>query len=163
MSDSGTIDPADFRSTLGHFPTGVTVVAAMAGDQPVGMTVGSFTSVSLEPPLVAWLPTRDSATWAQVKTAGSFCVNILGADQGAVSGVFASRGEDKFAEVPWRPAASGSPIIEGSMAWIDCDIDAIHPAGDHDIVVGAVRSLSVDDTEADPLVFFKGALGTFSD
>ncbi|MEZ5280513.1 MAG: flavin reductase family protein [Acidimicrobiales bacterium] len=161
MSEAGKIDPAEFRSTLGHFPTGVTVVTGMAGDQPVGMTIGSFTSVSLEPALVAWLPTRDSATWAQIKASGSFCANILSAHQGDVCGVFASRSEDKFADVAWRAAGSGSPIIEGSLGWIDCDIDAIHPAGDHDIVVGAVRSLAVSGADDGPLVFFKGALGTF--
>lgn len=162
MSEAGQIDPADFRSTLGHFPTGVTVVTGMADGVPVGMTIGSFTSVSLEPALVAWLPTRDSVTWAQIKASGSFCANILSADQGDVCGVFASRSDDKFADFAWTPAESGSPIIDGSLGWIDCDIDAIHPAGDHDIVVGAVRGLAVSGAEQDPLVFYKGALGTFS-
>lgn len=155
------IDSGEFRNVLGHFPTGVTAVTAVNNGKPVGMAIGSFTSVSLEPPLVAFLPGKDSGSWKEIREAGSFCVNVMGQDQIDVCGVMASRAEDKFADVEWSPAASGSPIISESIAYIDCDIEAIHDGGDHDIVIGRVLKLEVMDNKS-PLVFFQGNYGTFS-
>ena len=161
MSETPSIDPADFRNVLGHFPTGVTAVTAVHEDRPVGMAIGSFTSVSLDPPLVAFLPGKTSTSWQAIREAGSFCVNVMGSDRMAVCGVMASKADDKFGDVDWRPGPTGSPIIEGSIAYIDCTIDAIHDGGDHDIVVGRVVELTVMDSK-DPLVFFQGSYGTFS-
>jgi 3-hydroxy-9,10-secoandrosta-1,3,5(10)-triene-9,17-dione monooxygenase reductase component len=161
MTDPVAIDSAEFRRTLGHFPTGVTVVTAPGADGPVGMAIGSFTSVSLDPPLVGFLPTQSSSTWAAIKESGSFCVNILAADQLELCGVMASRSETKFDGVEWAPAASGSPVLAGVVAYIDCTIDAVHPAGDHDVVIGRVDRLEVLNEEALPMVFFKGQYGTF--
>ena len=155
------IDSGVFRNVLGHFPTGVTAVTAVNNGKPIGMAIGSFTSVSLEPPLVACLPGKESGSWKEIREAGSFCVNVMGQDQMEVCGVMASRAEDKFADVEWSPAGSGSPIISGSIAYIDCDIEMIHDGGDHDIVIGRVLKLEVMDSKS-PLVFFQGNYGTFS-
>ena len=155
------IDSGVFRNVLGHFPTGVTAVTAVNNGKPIGMAIGSFTSVSLEPPLVAFLPGKESGSWKEIREAGSFCVNVMGQDQMEVCGVMASRAEDKFADGEWSPAGSGSPIISGSIAYIDCDIEMIHDGGDHDIVIGRVLKLEVMDSKS-PLVFFQGNYGTFS-
>ena len=155
------IDSGEFRNVLGHFPTGVTEVTAVNNGKPIGMAIGSFTSVSLEPPRVAFLPGKESGSWKEIREAGSFCVNVMGQDQMEVCGVMASRAEDKFADVEWSPAGSGSPIISGSIAYIDCDIEMIHDGGDHDIVIGRVLKLEVMDSKS-PLVFFQGNYGTFS-
>ena len=149
------IDQAHFRQVLGHFATGVTVVAGMDGDEPVGLAVGSFFSLSLEPPLVGFCPDKTSTSWSRMESSGSFCVNILGDDQEDVSRVFASSAEDKFTSIGWRPTETGSPLIEGVLAWIDCDVEAVHDGGDHHIVIGRVRGLDIGH-EGDPLVFFRG-------
>ena len=154
-------DPKHFRSVLGHFPTGVAVITGMDPEgQPAGMAVGSFTSVSLDPPLVAFLPDKSSTSWPRIQPAGAFCVNILGAEQEAVCRTFAQKGGDKFADLVWRPASSGAPILDGVLAWIDCDLGEIHEAGDHYIVIGKVRDLQIG-TPAAPLVFFQGGYGRF--
>jgi flavin reductase (DIM6/NTAB) family NADH-FMN oxidoreductase RutF len=162
MSPDPAIEPGWFRHVLGNFPTGVAVVTAVDADgRPAGMAVGSFTSASLDPPLVAFFPDRTSASWPRIHESGRFCVNILGADQDAVCRTFAVRGGDKFAELTWRSAPSGSPILDDVVAWIDCDIEAVHPAGDHWFVLGRVRALDVGRPEL-PLVFFQGGYGRFS-
>ncbi len=149
------IDQATFRQVLGHFPTGVTVVAGMDGDDPVGLAVGSFFSISIDPPLVGFCVGKQSGSWARMEDGGSFCVNVLGADQEDVCRVFAQSGDDKFAGVGWKPAESGSPLLDGVLAWIDCQLDAVHDGGDHHIVVGRVQGLAVGSGH-DPLVFFRG-------
>jgi flavin reductase (DIM6/NTAB) family NADH-FMN oxidoreductase RutF/DNA-binding IclR family transcriptional regulator len=158
-------DPKDakhFRRVLGHFPTGVAVITGIDGEgKPGGLAIGSFSSVSLDPPLVAFMPDKSSSTWPKLRESGHFCVNILGADQETVCRTFAVSGGDKFAELSWRPADSGSPILDGVLAWIDCDLDVVHEAGDHYIVIGRVRELDVVGT-AFPLVFFQGGYGRFS-
>ena len=155
-------DGQKFRQVLGHFPTGVAVVTGIDADgAPAGMAVGSFTSVSLDPPLVAFMPDKSSSSWPKFRDSGAFCVNILGAEQESVCRAFAMKGGDKFAELDWHPASSGSPILDGALAWIDCDIDVIHEAGDHYIVIGLVRELDIG-TPALPLVFFQGGYGRFS-
>ena len=155
-------DGQKFRQVLGHFPTGVAVVTGLDADgKPAGMAVGSFTSVSLDPPLVAFMPDKSSSSWPKFRDSGSFCVNILGAEQESVCRAFAMKGGDKFAELAWHPGSSGSPILDGVLAWIDCDIDVVHEAGDHFIVIGRVRELDIG-TPALPLVFFQGGYGRFS-
>ena len=157
-----TFDGQKFRQVLGHFPTGVAVVTGLDADgQPAGMAVGSFSSVSLDPPLVAFMPDKSSTSWPRFRDSGSFCVNILGADQESVCRAFASRGGDKFAALSWQPAGSGSPLLDGVLAWIDCDTEVVHEAGDHFIVIGRVRELDIG-TPALPLVFFQGGYGRFS-
>ena len=160
MSDTpgatSAIEAAHYRSVLGHFPTGVTVVAGTTADgAPVGLAIGSFFSVSLDPALVGFCVGKASSSWPAMASQGSFCVNVPGADQEDVCRVFASSADDKFASIGWTSTETGSPRIDGVLAWIDCDIDTVHDAGDHLIVVGAVRGLDVGN-EGDPLVFFRG-------
>jgi 3-hydroxy-9,10-secoandrosta-1,3,5(10)-triene-9,17-dione monooxygenase reductase component len=155
-------DPDHFRRILGHFPTGVVVVTSMTAEGgPAGMSVGSFTSVSLEPPLVAFFPARSSTSWPKIAEVGSFCVNILTADQEHVCLALARPGGDKFEGLSWRPAPkSGSPVLDGVAGWVDCDIDNVIEAGDHYIVVGRVLDLDTDVPNR-PLVFYRGGFGAF--
>lgn len=149
------IDQAHYRQVLGHFPTGVTVVAGVSDGEPVGLAVGSFFSLSIDPPLVGFCVGKSSNSWQAMEPSGSFCINILGAHQEDVCRVFATSGEDKFATIGWSKTETGSPLINDVLAWIDCDLDAVHDGGDHHIVVGRVRGLDVGH-EGDPLVFFRG-------
>src|ERR1700722_6991549 len=135
MTSPTAFDFKQFRQVLGHYPTGVAVVTAVDGDgQPTGMAVGSFTSVSLDPPLVAFLPDRSSTSFPRIRSASSFCVNVLSAEQEHICRAFAAKGQDKFRGLSWRPAASGAPILDGVVAWIDCEFEAIYETGDHYIV-----------------------------
>lgn len=157
------LDPQFFRRVLGHYPTGVCVVTAIDPEiGPIGMTVGSFTSVSLDPALIAFLPTRESGTYQRIRSIGKFCVNVLASDQDDLCRHFAKRGTDKFNEVPWHAAPSGAPILDGAIAWIDCGLSAVHEAGDHDIVIGAVDGLGTAENPQPPLLFFQGGYGRFS-
>jgi flavin reductase (DIM6/NTAB) family NADH-FMN oxidoreductase RutF len=149
------IDQASYRQVLGHFPTGVTVIAGMDGDEPVGLAVGSFFSLSLDPALVGFCVDRTSGSWSRMAGSGSFCVNVLGADQEDVCRAFATSGEDKFKGIGWKASESGSPLLDGVLAWIDCAIEDVHDGGDHHIVVGRVLGLAVAN-EGAPLVFYRG-------
>lgn len=154
--DAENIDQATFRTVLGHFPTGVVVVAAAGEDGPAGLAIGSFTSVSLDPPLVLFCPSKTSTSWPRIEAAGAFCVNVLADDQEEVSRVFAGKAPDKFAAIGWRPApGTSSPIINGVLAWIDCRVERVDEGGDHWVVLGRVVGLDVE-RESKPLVFFRG-------
>lgn len=148
-------DPATMRTVLGHFPSGVTIVTGMRDDGPAGFTCQSFSSLSLEPPLVLVLPGRNSTSWPRIEETGRFCVNVLAQDQGELSTTFAQSGADKFAGVSWTRSGLGLPILEGATAWIDCTLHAVHEGGDHLIVVGAVQGLAAG-TGSPPLVFHRG-------
>ncbi|WP_306927198.1 flavin reductase [Arthrobacter globiformis] len=157
------MDPQYFRRVLGHYPTGVCIVTAIDPELgPIGMTVGSFTSVSLDPALIAFLPMRESGTYQRIRNAGRFCINVLASDQDDLCRLFARRGSEKFSQVRWRPAPSGTPVLDGAIAWIDCRLDTVHQAGDHDIVIGAVDTLGTADQPKSPLLFFQGGYGRFS-
>jgi flavin reductase (DIM6/NTAB) family NADH-FMN oxidoreductase RutF len=157
-----TIDSARFRQVLGHYPTGVSVVTATtSAGVPVGMVVGTFTSVSLEPPLVAFLPDKASTSWPLIRDSGSFCANVLSADQEVLCRKFAKSGGNKFEGVEWTPSASGSPVLNDVVAWVDCDIEQVVDSGDHYIVIGRVRDLDVMQS-ALPLAFFRGQYGRIS-
>jgi 3-hydroxy-9,10-secoandrosta-1,3,5(10)-triene-9,17-dione monooxygenase reductase component len=149
-----------FRDVVGRFASGVTVVTALSDGRPVGMTCQAFASVSLDPPLVLFVPARTSRTWPVIERAGRFCVNLLAADQRALSDVMAGRGPDKFAGLDWTPsAATGSPVFPGTLGHVDCAVHAVHEAGDHHVVIG--RVLDLVSTEADrPLLYFRGGYGT---
>ena len=157
----GALDSREFRRILGHYPTGVCVITAMRDSGPIGMVVGSFTSVSLDPALVAFLPDRKSTTWPQIEAAGHFGVNILAERQQAVCTAFSSKGADRFGAVPYRLSEAGVPIIDGVVAWIDCELYAVHEAGDHYIAIGLVRALDVERADP-PLVFVRGGYGTIA-
>ena len=160
-SHPAPFDGAKFRQVLGHFATGVTVITAVDGGAPVGLAVGSFASLSLDPPLVLFCPGNQSSSWPKIRAAGSFCANILASDQEHVCRIFATKEPDKFASIGWsRTVSTGSPRIDGVLAWIDCTIEDILPGGDHEIVVGRVQDLDARDAHG-PLVFFRGGYGRF--
>ncbi len=150
----------EFRETLGHYPTGVALVTAMVDGEPLGMVVGSFTSVSLDPPLVAYLPMKSSGTYAKLRTADSFCINVLAADQLQTCRNFAGRADDKFGLVAWHLSPGGAPILDEAVSWIDCTLENTFDGGDHDIVVGRVGNLGVQRPVL-PLLFFQGGYGQF--
>lgn len=154
------IEAAHFRRVLGHFASGITIVTAIDAGTPIGMTAQSFTSLSLDPPLVAFAPADSSSSWPRMRAAGRFCVNILRDDQEALSRTFATRGADKFGTTSWHPGAGGVPRLDGCLAWIDCTLEAEHDAGDHVIAVGRVQALATGE-EGAPLLFYRGAYGRF--
>ncbi|MGW4251254.1 flavin reductase family protein [Streptomyces californicus] len=156
------VAPEEFRRVLGHFASGVTVVTARDADGPAGFACQSFASLSLDPPLVSFMVARTSTTWPRIARAGAFCVNILGAEQGALCRGFAVSGADKFAGVGYADApATGSPLLDSVPAWIDCRVHAVHTGGDHLIVVGRVEALGAAE-EGEPLLFHRGAFGRFT-
>lgn len=154
-------DSARFRQVLGHFTTGVTVITATTADGPVGLAVGSFSSVSLDPPLVGFFADKGSSSWPKIEATGAFCVNVLGEHQEDVCRRFASKEPDKFAGLGWTKAGSGSPLLDGVIAWIDCDLHSVVEAGDHFLALGAVRELEVGH-DGPPLLFFRGGYGRFA-
>lgn len=154
------VEQGEFRRVLGNFATGVAVVTSPATDGesgPAGFACQSFSSLSLDPPLVAFMVGRTSTTWPRIARAGAFCVNVLAAGQGALCRGFAVSGANKFAGVEYDTApVSGSPRLTGALAWIDCTIHAVHTGGDHLIVVGRVDDLGTSETLEAPLLFHKG-------
>ncbi|HET6153563.1 MAG TPA: flavin reductase family protein [Marmoricola sp.] len=151
-----------FRDVLGLFCSGVTVVTSVSDGEPVGMTCQSFSSVSLEPPLVMFSPAKTSRAWPLMQRAGFFCVNILAADQSDLSNGMATKGDEKFKGVGWTKATTGAPVIEGVLGYIDCTVHQVIEAGDHYVVIGRVQELSFGDrgeaerAKTDPLLFFGG-------
>ena len=156
-----SLEGGEFRRILGHYPTGVCAITASDADGPVAMVVGTFTSVSLDPPLVAFLPDRRSTTWPRIEAAEHFCVNVLAERQEHVCRALSSRRDNKFDGIGYRVSETGLPVIDGVVAWIDCQLHAVHEAGDHFIAIGSVRSLAVERPDP-PLVFLRGAYGGFS-
>jgi 3-hydroxy-9,10-secoandrosta-1,3,5(10)-triene-9,17-dione monooxygenase reductase component len=162
VTAAASLDPLSFRKVLGHYPTGVCVVTARQVDgSAVGLAVGSFTSVSLDPPLILFCPDKSSTSWPKIEPIGHFCVNILAHDQRDICDRFASKGGDKFAGLEHRLSTRGTPILDDVVAWIDCALHAVHEAGDHFIVLGRVLELNTMRAEH-PLVFFQGGYGRFS-
>jgi 3-hydroxy-9,10-secoandrosta-1,3,5(10)-triene-9,17-dione monooxygenase reductase component len=145
-----------FRDVLGHFSTGVVVVTADGQGGRAGMTCQSVVSLSLDPPLVLFCPAKTSTSWPRMREAGHFCINILAADQEALASRFARSGGDKFVGVDWTPGVTGAPVLAGTLAHVECTLQAVYDGGDHDIAVGAVVDLAIRrDTK--PLVFFRGS------
>ncbi|WP_225206906.1 flavin reductase family protein [Novosphingobium huizhouense] len=150
------IEPRQFRDVLGSYPTGVCVITALGEDGARhGLVVGSFTSISLDPPLVGFFPDKRSTTWARIEATGRFCVNVLGADQIGLCRRFAARSDDKFAELAHGHSPAGLPLLDDAVAWIDCAIERVVGIGDHWLVVGAVEALGHREGGA-PLLFFRG-------
>jgi 3-hydroxy-9,10-secoandrosta-1,3,5(10)-triene-9,17-dione monooxygenase reductase component len=149
------------RQALGLFASGVTVVTTGSGPDDVhGMTANAFTSVSLDPPLVAFCVAHTSTSWPRLRAARTQTVNVLAEHQQSVCAALASKGGDKFAGLEWTKSPGGNPMISDALAWIDCSIEAEHPAGDHVIVVARVHDLGVHG-DGGPLVFFRGGYGRF--
>jgi flavin reductase (DIM6/NTAB) family NADH-FMN oxidoreductase RutF len=155
---SSGVTAAELRHAMGHFATGVTVVTSVESDgQPVGTTANAVSSLSLDPPLVLVCFNRDSQTLAAVCSHGAFAVNVLAAPQQELSANFARRGPDAgWDGVRHSPGLTGSPRLHGVLATLECTVEHRLPGGDHEIVVGRVRSVQTGDAEASPLVFWRG-------
>lgn len=156
------IDQRVLRDAMGNFCTGVVVATGMHEGQPAGFAAQSFVSLSLDPPLVALCPGKGSSSWPKLRASGSFCINILAADQKAVCDAMARSGGDKFAEFEWRAGTTGSPVLEGVLGYVDCDLEAEHEAGDHTIAIGRVRDFEIVDADKGALLFFRGQYGDFN-
>jgi 3-hydroxy-9,10-secoandrosta-1,3,5(10)-triene-9,17-dione monooxygenase reductase component len=152
------VDPEVMREVLGHFASGVTVVTAVTAEGPIGFTCQSFSSLSLDPPLVAFAPGRASSTWPRLRAIGRFCVNVLAQGQDDVSRAFARSGADKFAGVHWVPSPHGSPVLDDVVAWIDGELWAEYDGGDHTLVVARVLDLGADPGRR-PLLYHRGTYG----
>jgi len=153
-------DGATYRTVLGHFATGIALVTAMDGAEPVGMACNSFTSVSLEPPLVLFCAAHSSSTWPRIQAAGKWAANILGEDGEEICRLFAQKGAERFAHVAYSTGRTGAPVIDSALAFVDCETVAEHEAGDHVIVVGRVVELGYAP-EGKPLLFYRGGYGHF--
>jgi flavin reductase (DIM6/NTAB) family NADH-FMN oxidoreductase RutF len=152
-------DPRSFRDALGRLATGVAFVTAAPDGEPAGLIVNSFTSVSLEPPLVSFCPSRCSLTWSRMRRARRFGVSVLGHRHERFARDAIPAGADRFAGLDWERGRGGVPLVADALAALECEIVAEHPAGDHWIVVGRVESLRVCRIE-DPLLFFAGGFDT---
>jgi 3-hydroxy-9,10-secoandrosta-1,3,5(10)-triene-9,17-dione monooxygenase reductase component len=155
------IDAAEFRSVIGHFCSGVTVMAALNDGTPVGLTCQSFFSLSLDPALVAFSVSRTSSSFPAIRDVGSLVINILGAGQEEVSNGFARSGTDKWAGVSWQPSVNlGHPVIQGVVAHLECEIAEVIDGGDHLLVIARVRHLEAHVTQPErqpnPLLFYRG-------
>ena len=149
-------DARSFRDAIGRFATGVAFVTAAPDGEPAGLIVNSFASVSLEPPLISFCPSRSSLTWSRMRRAGRFGVNVLGRNHERFVARATPAGADRFAGLDWEPGAGGVPLLTDALASLECQIVAEHPTGDHSIVVAQVDHLHTSPIE-DPLVFFAGA------
>jgi flavin reductase (DIM6/NTAB) family NADH-FMN oxidoreductase RutF len=159
-SDQTPIDPRDFRSALGAYATGVTIITAAGSDgKPYGLTCNSFASVSLNPPLVLWSLVLYSSSLNAFQNASHFAVNVLGASQQALAKKFAKSSDDKFNDVDWTPGLGEAPLIAESVANFQCRSVNRYYGGDHVIFLGAVESYSYNRKE--PLLFARGGFGRF--
>ncbi|MFF5145081.1 flavin reductase family protein [Streptomyces sp. NPDC013157] len=149
------LEQRSFRDILGRFTTGVVLVTADTTEGPKGMAVNSFTSVSLTPPLVALCAADTSSTWPAIRDTGSFAVTILGDRHAELCRLFSTKGADRFAAGDWSTTRAGHPIPADGLAWLDCRITAVHPAGDHELVIAEALEGSLSE-QADPLVFHAG-------
>jgi 3-hydroxy-9,10-secoandrosta-1,3,5(10)-triene-9,17-dione monooxygenase reductase component len=153
-------DPATFRTVLGHFATGVSVVTAMDGEEPVGMACNSFTSVSLDPALVLFCAAKSSTTWPRIQAQKKWAANILAEDGEQICRLFAEKGADRFAHIAYTSGRTGAPLLDAAIAFVDCETVAEHDAGDHLLVVGSVVELGYAP-EGKPLLFYRGGYGRF--
>ena len=156
------IDANDYRQVLGQYPTGVCAITATGPEgEPVAMIVGSFSSVSLSPPLVGFFPDKASSSWGKLRRCDHFCVNILGAHQQDVCRRLASKDPDKFVGTPHDLSSRGAPRLDDVVARIECVLHSITDAGDHELVLGEVIGLDVI-SDHPPLLFHRGRYGAFS-
>ena len=153
------LDQARFREVLGHFATGITIVTAIDAGEPVGFSCQSFAALSLDPPMVILAPAKSSTSWPRIARAGAFCVNILEEHQEAECRAFSLSGGDKFAGGDWTPGVTGAPLIDGSLAIVECTLGAIYEGGDHELVTGHVVTTGIG--EGSPLLFYRSGFGRF--
>lgn len=158
-----TIDQADFRKVLASYPTGVCVITALGDDdRPNGMVVGTFTSVSLDPPLVGFFPDKRSTSWPQIEAAGRFCVNVMGSDQTEICRAVGAKGDQKFVGVDYAISEHRLPVIANAIATIECRLYSVTEAGDHWFVLGEVLRMEAVG-ENDPMLFHRGRYGSFAE
>jgi 3-hydroxy-9,10-secoandrosta-1,3,5(10)-triene-9,17-dione monooxygenase reductase component len=157
VATAGRIDVEDFKAAMGSFATGVAVVTSSDAGHPVGFTCQSIVSLSLEPPLVALAPSKSSTSWPRIARAGNFCVNVLSEGQADLAARFARSGVDKFVGVEWRGEVSGAPVLSGVLSWVDCELELVHDAGDHEIVIGKVLGLGPPPPGARPLIYYRSS------
>ncbi len=150
-------DVESFKRVMGCFATGVAIVSSIEDAVPVGFTCQSVVSLSLDPPLIALAPAKSSTSWPRIARAGSFCVSVLSEGQAELARRFAVSGGDKFTGVEWSPGATGAPVIAGSLAWVDCHLELIHDAGDHEIVMGRVVEMGEGEAGGLPLLYFRSS------
>jgi flavin reductase (DIM6/NTAB) family NADH-FMN oxidoreductase RutF len=159
MSAIQGIESDVFRRVMGHFVTGVTVVSALDGTQPFGITVNALSSVSLDPPLVMIALDRRRFLTPIVRASGRYAVNILSEDQQALSDCFAGApvqpGRDAFCGAAWHPGASGLPLLDGAIATLECTVVETFSAGDHDLFIGRVDTLANDSEHPMPLLYYR--------
>lgn len=160
MSRMTPFTDRELRDAFGRFATGVTVVTTRADTGPLGITANSFASVSLDPPLVMWLPARASRRFAPFTTCDTFAIHVMGAGQAEISSGFVSEG-DLFDDLDWTEAEDGTPLISDCLARFHCTTQAVHDAGDHAIVLG--RVLDAQHRKGDPLIFSGGQYGVFAE
>lgn len=156
IPDAGTA--RSYRNALGAFPTGVAVVTANTDAGPIGMTINSFASISLDPPLVLWSPAKSSSRRALFTSAWHFTIHMLSSEQTALGLRFTSGGQG-FADLGWERNTEGSPIIPGTLARFECEQESVYDAGDHSLVIGLVLRVGMRDGE--PLCFARGDFGRF--
>jgi 3-hydroxy-9,10-secoandrosta-1,3,5(10)-triene-9,17-dione monooxygenase reductase component len=158
-TEAGAGAPADhrarFRQVLGHFCTGVTVITTADDGQPAGFACQAFAALSLAPPLVLFCPGTQSATWQVISRTRHFCANVLADGQQGLARRFGAPGDDKFAGVEWSPSPSGAPILAGALTWVEAQVQAVHEAGDHQVVIGLVTGLG-ECRPGQPLLFYRG-------
>jgi len=158
FEESMPVEKAEFRRALGHFATGVTVVTSKFDDgQVAGITVTALCSLSLEPPLVLICIDKGARIHDRLRVGGNFAVNVLSQDQEFMSRRFASSEPDQFREIGYRDGVSGAPVIDGTIATVECRIVERLPGGDHTIVVGEVEATHF--AEGQPLMYFRGGYG----
>lgn len=153
---SADFDSRQFRTAMGQFCTGVTVITTVddSGD-PAGFACQSFAALSLDPPLVLFCPQKTSRSWKVVEANGKFCVNVLSTKQEQVSATFGAPREDKFRTIDWDPSPAGLPVIRHSLTWVECAVEQVVDGGDHYIVIG--RALTLGEVLQDkPLLFYRG-------
>ncbi|MGH9000537.1 MAG: flavin reductase family protein [Acidimicrobiia bacterium] len=162
MGTATSFDSNQFRSVLGCFATGVTLITGCNKGTPVGLAANAFTSVSLDPPYVLVCVARASTTWPSIKETGRFAVNFLSEQDEELCRKFSRSGEDRFAGVEWRAAMTGSPVLADALAYVDCELATEHEAGDHDIVLGHVVDLG-QQSDGRPLLFWRGGYGRLAE
>ena len=150
-----SIDGRHLRDALGRFATGVCVITTGADMQPVGMTVNSFASVSLEPPLVLWSLQNNSDMYQHFCAPRHFAVNILSQEQQSLANLYAKKGDHILEGEHYRIGKYGSPIIRNALTTLECELEATHAGGDHQIIIGRVRDMHTRPTGS-PLLFFSG-------
>ena len=152
-----TLDSKFLRKTLSKYSTGVTVVTSTDNNgNPIGMTVNSFTSVSLQPALVLWCIDKKQPSYNSFMNAKGYAVNILSKEQNDLCYKFASQLDDKFENVNWKSSLNGFPLVEKCLAWFDCKKWNYYSGGDHQILVGEVTSF--DSSELEPLTYWNGQI-----